>query len=442
MSARVTLAVDDHGRLLAAKWALHAADAARLAREAEVIRSIQLPGIVALHELRSSTDGVALLTRWVGTRSVADLAHVEPARAGAICASVADTLSEMHERGWVHGRIEASHVLLGAVDPSGATPAGEAPDEGPAHPGDEQPERPVLCSLADAGPAGEPPSGSDEPRRPSDDIQRLGLLLASLLELPAPPGASRWGVVARRRAEQRVALARLAKRAAAPDRTNRPGARALAAALRFAMDGAKVDRAQEHSSDVATHLESAARPRHSARPVRRAVAAGALGIVSLVATVGAVGAMADGGDRDSPHADASGALGARVAPSSNAPDSTLPTASTSSGDIPDDGSGPPIVTVQGRRYEVGEPGDGAVVADWRCKGEPSVAVVRPSTGAVFLFELPLPAAQHATAGPIARVRPGSRLAVPPADHLCPILEVSSPTGSRTVVAFDADEAKP
>ena len=43
------------------------------------------------------------MTRWTG--SVADV--------GGVAASVASTLADLHDAGVVHGRLDASHVLVG-----------------------------------------------------------------------------------------------------------------------------------------------------------------------------------------------------------------------------------------------------------------------------------------------------------------------------------------
>lgn len=62
-----------------------------------------------------------------------------------------------------------------------------------------------------------------------------------------------------------------------------------------------------------------------------------------------------------------------------------------SADVNHDGC-PETVSVQGRvitagaeQYEVGRPGDDVVVGDWRCDGQVTPAVLRPSTGEVFVF---------------------------------------------------------
>jgi hypothetical protein len=45
-----------------------------------------------------------------------------------------------------------------------------------------------------------------------------------------------------------------------------------------------------------------------------------------------------------------------------------------------------VVVVGTQRFTAGEPGDRVAVGDWDCNGTPTVAVLRPSTGAVFVFD--------------------------------------------------------
>ena len=53
---------------------------------------------------------------------------------------------------------------------------------------------------------------------------------------------------------------------------------------------------------------------------------------------------------------------------------------------PDDGpTGRPVLAAGGVRYELGEPGDEAVVGDWDCDGLRTPALYRPTTGQVFEF---------------------------------------------------------
>ena len=44
------------------------------------------------------------------------------------------------------------------------------------------------------------------------------------------------------------------------------------------------------------------------------------------------------------------------------------------------------VSVDGREFTIGDPGDRIALGDWRCDDRPTAALVRPSTGELFVFE--------------------------------------------------------
>lgn len=97
-----------------------------------------------------------------------------------------------------------------------------------------------------------------------------------------------------------------------------------------------------------------------------------------------------------------------------------------------------VVTHQGRRFAVGDPGDLVAVGDWHCTGRPVPAVYRPSTGALFVFwSWPEPGTPHATepsttvAGGHA-LRPGE-----PTAEGCATLTVDGPDGARSTFGPEA-----
>jgi hypothetical protein len=49
-------------------------------------------------------------------------------------------------------------------------------------------------------------------------------------------------------------------------------------------------------------------------------------------------------------------------------------------------SPPNELVAGGVRYAVGLPDDVVVVADWACTGQPTAAVLRPSTGGLYVFD--------------------------------------------------------
>jgi hypothetical protein len=98
-----------------------------------------------------------------------------------------------------------------------------------------------------------------------------------------------------------------------------------------------------------------------------------------------------------------------------------------------------VVTIDGRRWEVGAPGDVVLVGDWECRGRETAAVFRPSTGEVFRFD----AWADTTVVPTATVT-GARAAKAldvDGDH-CPELVVERRVGAPSVVRLTSAGAPP
>ena len=97
------------------------------------------------------------------------------------------------------------------------------------------------------------------------------------------------------------------------------------------------------------------------------------------------------------------------------------------------------VLVDGARYDVGAPGDAVAVADWDCDGSDTPAVVRPSTGEVFVFEGWATAEARVPARLLDRV-PGAIAPVPP-DGTCDVVPVVDSGGMRSSVPVDAEGSR-
>jgi hypothetical protein len=93
----------DHEAGVVRKEATSAAEAARLANEALVLRVARHPGVVRLLHF----DGRVLETRWVDGPSAGSLTPCQGA-------ALATTLADLHAIGVVHGAVEPSHVLVPA----------------------------------------------------------------------------------------------------------------------------------------------------------------------------------------------------------------------------------------------------------------------------------------------------------------------------------------
>jgi hypothetical protein len=233
MNVHVTVELDGD-TLVAVKTATAAPAVDRLRHEAARLADASHPGVVRVVgcrdlepagpagdgapscELRTAYAGEPL-TRW--TASLTDI--------GGLAASVASTLADLHDAGIVHGRLDASHVLLG--------------DGG----------RPQLCGWAGPDGAG-----------PADDVAAWGRLVEDLLARAPSP---RRGLRATRGAGPRArrAVREVVDRALDPIPTRRPSARALADMVIAAVPGAALPSAGPTASGRG--VEGGAAPPHRHR---------------------------------------------------------------------------------------------------------------------------------------------------------------------------------
>jgi len=242
MHVHVTVELDENDELVVVKAAA-GPGAARLRAEAERLRRAAHPGVVSLIDAgpvdgattdggataathRVATDrapghdpaaaepvsGEAAATGGVAPAPVYSLrlAHAgealtrwsgSPPVVAGVAAAVASTLADLHDIGIVHGRLDASHVLIG---PDG---------------------RPRLCSLSDPGEA-----------TSAGDVAAWGRLVADLVE--RAPRERRRGLARLGRADPRRALLAVVDGAVDPVPERRPSARALADAVLTAVPGA------------------------------------------------------------------------------------------------------------------------------------------------------------------------------------------------------------
>lgn len=413
MGERVTVGQTLDGRVVARKTVRGEPGEQRLRHEAEMLERARHPGVVELVGLDEGDDELVLVTIVAGDRPLSLARRPPLPQAAGLTASIAATLCDLHGLGVVHGRLDASHVVLG--------PGG----------------RPVLCGFAEAGLV----TDLDGPQ-PADDVDALGRLLKHLVEPdtelePIPERRLPWRRSAGPRwtGYQRRALMTLADQATAPDPRHRPSARALAAALVAAFPEATVApidagpepveprgesgptglAADPPAVDADPHADELGEVRP--RPLVVAVGAGLAGLLGLAAIVGGVGALRTGPRPEvalePAGADAAGAPTSVVDPPTSTPSTSAPPAPASTttstttppagpagcpapdGPVADvDGDGcARAVTVEGTtvatedgRFQVGEEGDLVVVGDWDCDGSATPVLVRPSSGDVFVFD--------------------------------------------------------
>lgn len=464
MSVRVTVSLEAGG-LVAVKTAATPGEIARLHDEVARLRRLHHPGVVTLVDNGPTPRGVAMRTVYAGD-PVERWRGALP-RAAGVGAVVAATLADLHDMGVVHGRLDASHVLIG---PDG---------------------RPRLCGLSDPGAA-----------TPADDVRGLGELVTLLIERSTARrgGHRQWPL--RPRAEQR-ALHHVARRALDPVPSRRPSARALSRAILTAVPEAALPAASigsggtdrppaQETRRLSMRPAAQMRPRlrgrlnrSARRPVepgptpltrtgpprrevvghgdsadavaarRTALGVGAAGVAALALIVGGAVALrgtaatvnreadtgADTGidDRRAGISDGRvnnsevGGSGRGTGGRGRASDESSGTSSRC-GDVVQpaaDGDGcRDAVRVDGRtvavgaaRWRLGEPGDVVAVGRWDCGGSVFPALLRPATGDVFVFWRWAPHGQAVTAEPIERVAGATSIRAEPTADGCDQLVV-------------------
>ncbi|MGQ0433630.1 MAG: hypothetical protein ACT452_14615 [Microthrixaceae bacterium] len=390
------------------------ADVAHLRAIGERLAAAAHPGVVEVVRSTGDSDWWELRLAFAG-QPVDRLGRLTVEQVAGVAAAVTTTLADLHAVGVVHGRVEASHVLVG---PHG---------------------RPVLCGFA---PVDDPAVG------PPDDVAGVGALIVALLGVDAelePIPDHRW----RRRAQwtgwARRSLLLVADQACAEPPTRRPTAARLAAAIAEAVPGATLLPESADPQPTAVPMPSSdpfdsLRPQHDEPPARTRRLPGLVAAMVLVLALGL------GAARLAPTILAAPSVTTISQPTTTTisePTTTSSTAPRRSGCA----SAPPtagcrgeigvsgtLVAVGELRYEVGQPGDQVAVGDWDGDGLRTAAVLRPATGAVFVFSSG-PDDADVTVPALDVVRGGIELVVEDGEAFDALVVLRS-DGSRATVAAD------
>jgi hypothetical protein len=402
------------------KRADDAAHAARLRRQAELLAIGQFSGVVRLVALEGLPDDPVLITTRVDGPDLARRPELTVDEVAGLVVELARTLADLHDHGVVHGAVMAEHVLLSSDG------------------------RPVLCGFGYGARTGEPPVAEGPlpdpavdparargaPLSPASDVFALGALLDRLLDTAGRATSSQTQV---------HALRAVAARALVADPALRPSARSIAEAVRHAapsaclpgrvpfvtagldgrdatardlpepeMDAERALRAGPALQALrgrggATHLP-VGRRRHSPKAIAGLVLL-TVPLVGLVVRASTGGSARPRSEVDVPTS-ASAPSTSLPAPHTAVPETEVPPPPTT-GAVPagcpavtallaadTDADGCPevlrweagVVEAGDRRWSVGQPGDVAVTGDWACAGVATLAVLRPSTGQVFVFD--------------------------------------------------------
>lgn len=353
----------------------------RLRREIARLHQGRHPGVVEV--LEHSDCHIAFA--WAGGQTLATFRAPVPV-AAAIMAATATTVADLHELHLVHGRLEPSHVVIGADG------------------------RPRLCGMAGPEPSATPPTEAD-------DVAALGRLIEGLIGAEAeaePIPERRWN---RRRlgSFQRRALQTLADQATADDPEHRPTARALATAIAEAVPEARLQSiaTAEPQSPAPVHGMAATQTagRHLRQRPPRQVPALVIVLFGAVAIVGAVSVVAARAD--------TGQSSAAALPTSPVTQRTTPTTRTeTTAPVTPYVVAGTSIRANGRTYTLGRKGDHVAVDDWDCNGTMTPGLVRPSTGEIFLFASWAGTGTGVTISPTAVVPGAASLRAPAPGAAC------------------------
>jgi tRNA A-37 threonylcarbamoyl transferase component Bud32 len=438
----VSVEVSAGGRPVAVKRVTQHDRRERLRHEAAILERARHPGVVEVVDIDDGDDATTLSTAWVGGGSLA-AAEMAPRKLAGIGAVLAMTVADLHDRAIVHRGITSDHVLLDGLG------------------------RVVLVGFGDASSS---PGGSDT----ADDVAAIGAVLEAKLPTDGAALAKLRTSPAERQVVER--LRAVLARARDPEPSRRPSARALSGLLTEIagepVGGRPIRLPRPTSADaaasVAPHPFAPAyaalraafaqlRPRLATRARAIALALAATVIVGVAART----ALASGTPREPAISDTTLVVPETIAMS---PTTTSATTRATSPrvwptsvpcpqlaprgerrDVDGDGcpeavtvDGPQVV-VDGTRYDVGAPGDAVAVADWDCDGSDTPAVVRPSTGEVFVFE-----GWATTEAPVpARLLDRVPGAIAPAapDGTCDVVPIVDSAGARSSVPLDAEGSR-
>jgi hypothetical protein len=465
----ISVELDAAGVVVVVKRAQSATGSERIASECQVLELARHPGVVDLVATVDADGIAAVVTRWVGPNTLAGVRPPPLLQTAGIMAALVACVADMHDLGVIHGAITADHVILSptgqpvlcgfgraqvmtADTASAGAPSADdvaalgsllrslVGDEIDLEPIPERRgwrrrprwqgyRRRVLQTLADQATHDEPdlrPTARALAAAIHDSVPdaRLGPI-AARAEVPS-------GVLASSTADEEGWADDFAGSSISEGDSEAERREDVPFERKLPNQGVTIGATASLRPDVAPAAD-----RHL--PPRRAAAAviGLLGVfLALYGINDLRGSRSSAGGRQAPtalnHSPVTSTAAAR--PSTTQTTRAQPKATTrrttrncrsgSPGgvDLDADGCSDPIrvtgavVQAAGVRYGVGRNGDRVVVADWRCDGRATPAVLRPATGEVFVFPRWAASDRQVTMHPSARVRGAAAIQAADTDH--------------------------
>ena len=470
MTVGISVEVDVlDGRPVVVKTAVDPNTADRLRRERERIEAVGHPGVVEV-VASSEEPTVSLTLAWAGDRSL-ETFRPELDVAVAVLVSIATTIADLHQMGLVHGRLEPAHVTVDAEGhPRLCGMAGVDPEDLPPTPADDVAAiGALILVLVGIGSEGEPiPERRWTRRRWTGFQQRALQTLADHATDPDPGRRPSARSLARSLAEV-MPRARLRPSERTPVREVRTGPTIVdehASAPDLDWDAWLADDDPnpadlplvERTADHAGLSAPTADP--GSPPDRRRVAAASVALmIAIVAAAILLRGAPDGGrtqlatsspvttegtDRattTSAVPSTSAVRAATSAPGTRPSRADCPPVAAPSADVDGDGCREALhihgaaIQAGSARFQAGEPHDQVAVGDWDCDGIATPAVIRPSTGEVFVFARWASSNRPITMGPTAVIPDATRPATTVAPSCGPLV-VQRADGSSTSVDLD------
>lgn len=417
MTGRVDVGIGLDGRPVAVKRASGPSASGRLAREAAALSAARHPGVVELISTSLDGDEPSITTAWVagGSIEAALTRSIPTAVLVGVVADAAMTISELHDRGIAHGRIDATHVLIAE---RGA----------------------VITGLAEASTDGEP----------ADDVLALGRLLE---QITAGREASAPSRLTSRRDHDDDRIRHAITRATEPDAALRCPARVLA---RLLTEEVAPHSASERTRMVAPRARALPPLRARARALTAVVVAAVLAVIIAITAATIFGSSDGGATVETVHSTttatattspiatttpATSLTAESVAPTWPVPPPGCAQTATPYADVDGDGCPDEIaiaagaINVAGHHFVMSvDPADVVVVGDWDCDGVATPAVLRVPSGAIDAVDhWPTNDEPNITARRITVIEGATGAeARPRAEPGCATLAVGSPAGVHDV----------